>query len=69
MARPKNYEALIKAKEEVIAKAKEKVATLEKELDAIKKEQKEAEVAELYDAMKKAGHSVSDVMKLLSEKK
>ena len=68
MARVKNYEALIAAKEEQIKKAKEKVVALEKELEVLLKEQKELEVSELYEAVKKSGFSVSEIMELISEK-
>lgn len=68
MARVKNYEVLISAKEEQIKKAKEKVVALEKELEALVKEQKELEVSELYEAVKKSGFSVSEIMELISEK-
>ena len=68
MARVKNYEVLIASKEEQIKKAKEKVAALEKELEVLLKEQKELEVSELYEAVKKSGFSVSEIMELISEK-
>lgn len=68
MARVKNYEALIAAKEEQIKKVKEKLAALEQELTALKKEQKELEVTELYEAVKKSGYSVSEIMELIGEK-
>lgn len=67
MARPKNYEVLIRKHEELIAKAKEKVAVLESELDSIKKEQKELEVSDLYDVIRKSGCSVSDIKQLLNK--
>ncbi len=68
MARVKNYDALIAAKEEQIKKAKEKVTALEKELEVLVREQKELEVSELYAAVKKSGFSVSEIMELISEK-
>ena len=46
MARVKNYDALIAAKEEQIKKAKEKVTALEKELEVLKGIKTEKELEE-----------------------
>lgn len=67
MARTKNYEVLIAAKEENIHKVKEKLATLEAELQELKDEQKSMEVSELYDAVKKSGLSVNEIMDMLNK--
>ncbi len=68
MARTKNYEALIIAKEEELNKAKEKLSELEKELKGLKEEQKALEVSKLYEAVKKSGYSVEEVMQFLENK-
>ena len=67
MARVKNYSTLISSKQEEIQKAKEKLSLLEKELKELKEEQKELEVSRLYEAVKKSGMSVDEVMELLNQ--